>query len=227
MIYAAKASARQSTPTVTSLTDAMAPRAIIAPMRIGVALFHGAEELDWAGPWEVFSMWSLRWPADGVTVTSVAESADSPITCAKGMRVLANESWDRIGALDLLVYPGGEGTTPQLQPGSPAQERLRSLAQSGTIMASVCTGSLVFAAAGLLAGRPATTHWRHLDRLRALEPSAQVRGEDRFVDAGQVVTSAGVSAGIDMALYLISRLNSQDRAREVRRAIQYDPRPPV
>jgi transcriptional regulator GlxA family with amidase domain len=91
----------------------------------------------------------------------------------------------------------------------------------------VCTGSLVYAAAGLLAGRPATTHWASLDLLQELEPTLELRPDERFVDDGDLITSSGVSAGIDMALHLVSRLVSVERAREVRRYIQYDPQPPV
>ena len=94
-------------------------------------------------------------------------------------------------------------------------------------MTSVCTGSLVFAAAGLLTGRPATTHWASLDRLKELDPTIGVRSDERFVDDGDTVTAAGISAGIDMALHLVARLASPERARQVRRGIQYDPQPPV
>jgi transcriptional regulator GlxA family with amidase domain len=94
-------------------------------------------------------------------------------------------------------------------------------------VASVCTGSLVLAAAGLLDGKPATTHWQSLELLPTLGTDIEVRPEDRFVDNGQVITAAGVSAGIDMALHLVARLHSPERAREVRRYIQYDPEPPV
>ena len=94
-------------------------------------------------------------------------------------------------------------------------------------MTSVCTGSLVFAAAGLLAHRPATTHWGSLETLAQLDPTIEVRTDERFVDDGDVVTSAGISAGIDMALHLVSRLAGVDRAREVRKGIQYDPAPPI
>lgn len=94
-------------------------------------------------------------------------------------------------------------------------------------MTSVCTGALVFAAAGLLRGRPATTHWRWLSRLAELDPTILLRPDDRFVDDGPVITSAGVSAGIDMALHLVARLHSSDRARDIRRTIQYDPSPPI
>lgn len=99
------------------------------------------------------------------------------------------------------------------------------LAEQGTLLASVCTGSLVLAAAGLLNGRPATTHWASLARLGELDPSIDVRRDERYVDDGDVITAAGVSAGIDMALHLVHRLHSNERAQQVRRAIQYDPRP--
>jgi transcriptional regulator GlxA family with amidase domain len=95
------------------------------------------------------------------------------------------------------------------------------------LMTSVCTGSLVYAAAGLLTGRPATTYWASMDTLTELDPSIEVRPGDRFVDDGDIVTSAGVSAGIDMALHLVARLASPDRAREVRSGIEYDPQPPI
>jgi transcriptional regulator GlxA family with amidase domain len=94
-------------------------------------------------------------------------------------------------------------------------------------MTSVCTGALVFADAGLLDGRPATTHWGSLELLATLGERIDVRPDERFVDDGDIVTAAGVSAGIDMALHLVARLHSRERAAEVRRAIQYDPQPPV
>jgi len=94
-------------------------------------------------------------------------------------------------------------------------------------MTAVCTGALVYAAAGLLAGRPATTHWSAFDELSAIDPSVLADTEARFVDDGDVITSAGVSAGIDMALHLVARLESVAMARAVRREIQYDPAPPV
>jgi transcriptional regulator GlxA family with amidase domain len=94
-------------------------------------------------------------------------------------------------------------------------------------MTSVCTGSLVFSDAGLLDGRPATTHWQWLQMLTALGKDVEARATDRFVDTGDVISAAGVSAGIDMALHLVARLSSEQTARDVRRMIQYDPAPPV
>jgi transcriptional regulator GlxA family with amidase domain len=194
-------------------------------LRIGIAVFEAAEELDFVGPWEVLSMWAKGWPDDGIEVFTVADTLE-PIKCAKGLRVLADRTWAEAGKIDVLVYPGGRGVRPQL--GQPeVRGRLRDLARGGTLMTSVCTGSLAFADAGLLDGRAATTHWSAIDDLRRLGREIETRPDDRFVDNGEVVTAAGVSAGIDMALYLVGRLHSPERAREVRRQIQYDPEPPV
>jgi transcriptional regulator GlxA family with amidase domain len=194
-------------------------------LNIAVAVFEGAEELDWAGPWEVLSAWSSGWPDDGVEVFTVADTTD-PVRCAKGLRVLTDHSWESAPPIDVLVFPGGRGTRVQLGDES-VRARMRELAGRGTLMTSVCTGSLVYADAGLLDGKPATTHWGSLDALGKLGEGVEVRPDDRFVDAGQVITAAGVSAGIDMALHLVARLHSPERAREVRRYIQYDPEPPV
>jgi transcriptional regulator GlxA family with amidase domain len=194
-------------------------------VRIGIALFKHAEELDFAGPWEVLAAWATQWPEDGVEVFSVADTLE-PVRCAKGLRVLPDHTWETAGRIDVLVYPGGMGTRPQLGDEN-VRARLRGLAANGTLMTSVCTGSLVYADAGLLDSRPATTYWGQLDLLASLGRDVEVRGDDRFVDDGDVVTAAGVSAGIDMALHLVARLHSEERAREVRRYIQYDPEPPV
>ena len=193
--------------------------------RIAVALFDGAEELDFAGPWEVLAAWATQWPDDGVEVFTVASTSD-PVACAKGLRVLADHTWEDAPGFDVLVYPGGIGSRRELAD-PVALERLRGLREDGTLMTSVCTGALVYAAAGLLRDRPATTWWGALDTLVELDPTIEARPDDRFVDSGEVVTAAGVSAGIDMALHLVARLAGDERAREVRRYIQYDPAPPV
>ena len=193
-------------------------------MNIGIALFDGAEELDWAGPWEVLAAWAQQFPDDGVHVFTLARE-NREITCAKGLRVLPHETWETAPAMDVLVYPGGRGTRAELADDA-VLDWMRGIA-SQAVVASVCTGSLVLAAAGLLDGRPATTHWGSLETLPTLGKEIEVRPDDRFVDTGQIITAAGVSAGIDMALHLVARLHSPERAREVRRYIQYDPEPPV
>jgi transcriptional regulator GlxA family with amidase domain len=205
-----------------SVTSSQGPE---PPRTIGVVLFDGFEELDAVGPWEVLAYWTQEHPDDGWTVTTLSRDG-RPVTAAKGLVVVPEHSYADVGPLDVLVYPGGRGTRAQL--GDPEQLGwVRAQRDTVGLLTSVCTGSLVYAGAGLLSGRPATTHWRHLGRLAELDPSVTVRPDDRFVDDGDLITSAGVSAGIDLALYLIVRLAGPERARAVRRGIQYDPAPPV
>jgi transcriptional regulator GlxA family with amidase domain len=192
-------------------------------MRIAVAVFEGAEELDFVGPWEVLAAWRYLYP-DDVEVFLVGETTN-PVTCAKGMRVLPDRTWADAGEIDVLVYPGGRGTRAQVG-NEVNRARLRALSAAGTLMTSVCTGSLVYADAGLLDGRPAATWHGAFEELLPLGKDIEARRDDRFVDDGEVITAAGVSAGIDMALHLVGRLASPDKAREVRRYIQYDPAPP-
>lgn len=194
-----------------------------APRTIGILLFDGVEELDAVGPWEVLAMWTASFPDDGWRVTTLSRDG-GPVRGAKGLALGAHGRAD--GApLDVLVHPGGAGTRPQLDD----EDHLawvRAVAERAELMTSVCTGSLVYAAAGLLRDRPATTHWASLDTLAELDGTIDVRPHDRWVDDSDVVTAAGVSAGIDMALHLVARLSSPARSAEVRHYIQYDPAPP-
>jgi transcriptional regulator GlxA family with amidase domain len=192
---------------------------------IGILLFPDVEELDAIGPWEVFSFWTHRFPDDGYSVACLSQSGGL-VKCAKGLAVESHYSYADTPPLDVLLYPGGQGTRPQLHDESQL-DWVRKQRRDVPLMTSVCTGSLVYAAAGLLAHRPATTHWASLDVLAELDPTIDVRADERFVDDGDIVTSAGISAGIDMALHLVGRLAGIERARQVRRGIQYDPAPPV
>ena len=157
--------------------------------RIAVALFDGAEELDFAGPWEVLAAWATQWPDDGVEAFTVASTTE-PITCAKGLRVLADHTWETAPAIDVLVYPGGVGTRRELAD-QKALVRLRELRDGGTLMTSVCTGAIVYAAAGLLRDRPATTYWGSLERLAELDPTIEVRGDWRSEDSRWVSEGHG------------------------------------
>jgi transcriptional regulator GlxA family with amidase domain len=194
--------------------------------RVGIALFDGAEELDWAGPWEVLSYWARYKPEDDIEVFTVARDNSRPIKCAKGLRVLADHSWDSAPEIDVLVFPGGSGTSDLL---GDEQMRawLRSVHQRARLTTSVCTGAFVLADAGLLKDRAATTHWDDFEQLLRIDGSIKAKREERFVDEGDIITAAGISAGIDMALYLIVQLHSEDRAREIKRRLQYEPDPPV
>lgn len=193
--------------------------------RIALICFDDMEELDLVGPWEVLRMWQLTYLEDDVDVFTASTDGET-VTCAKGMRITTDVSADDMGSVDVIVYPGGRGTRRQIGDAK-VKSMLSEYAASGTLMTSVCTGSLVFAAAGLLKHRPATTHWGSLDLLTRMDDTIEVRPEDRFVDDGEVITASGVSAGIDMALHLVARLHSEERARQVKRYIQYEPAPPV
>lgn len=193
--------------------------------RIGVLFFSDVEELDAVGPWEVLSYWTWNFPEDGYGVVSLSPDGEA-VSCAKGLRVLPDVGVGAAPSLEVLVHPGGLGARARVDD----EEHLawlRSVRAEVPVLVSVCTGSLVYAAAGLLSGREATTHWAALERLAELDSSVTVRGDERFVDEGDVVTSAGVSAGVDMALHLVARFAGQQRAQQVRRGIQYDPQPPV
>ena len=192
---------------------------------IGILLFDNVEELDAVGPWEVLSYWSRTFVDDGFDVVTFALERKT-IKCAKGLSIVPDLSYAEMPDLEVLIYPGGRGTRDHLVDDDQI-EWTRAQRACVPLMTSVCTGSLVLARAGLLAGRPATTHWASLDFLREFDPSIDVRGDERFVEDGDVITSSGVSAGIDMALHLVARLGGVERAREVRRGIQYDPAPPV
>ena len=193
--------------------------------RIGIVLFPQVEELDAVGPWEVLASWTRFFPDDGWSVTTLSKSGGL-IECAKGLTIKAEHSYLDAPPLEVLVYPGGQGTRKQLTDHDQL-DWVKGQRQQVELMASVCTGSLILAAAGLLKNRPATTHWASLELLAQLDPTIDVRPNDRFVDDGDVITSSGVSAGIDMALHLVRRLASADRARDVRKFIQYNPEPPV
>jgi transcriptional regulator GlxA family with amidase domain len=193
--------------------------------QIGILVFDGVEELDVVGPWEVLSHWTQEHRGDGWDAFCLSVDG-APVVGAKSLMLGAHHSFDDTPPLDLLIHPGGPGTRPMLH--DPAHLAwVRDLRESTPLMASVCTGSLVYAAAGLLTGRRATTHWASLNLLSELDPTVITDVEARFVDDGDLITSAGVSAGIDMALHLVARLTDVERAREVRRYLQYDPMPPV
>ncbi len=195
-----------------------------AARQIGVLLFDDVEELDAVGPWEVLAYWTQQHPEDGYEVGLISPDG-RPVTAAKGLVLGAHHSIADAPSLDVLIHPGGSGTRRLLR--DPAHLTwVRAQRAEARLMTSVCTGALVYAAAGLLHGRPATTHWGALDELRALDASVQIHEHERWVDDGDLITAAGVSAGIDMALHLVARLATPDRSNEVRRAIQYEPSPP-
>jgi transcriptional regulator GlxA family with amidase domain len=190
--------------------------------RIGIVLFDDAEELDFVGPWEVFGMAGRT--GQDVEVVSVAQE-ERPVRCAKGMRVVPDLRLDAAGDFDLVLVPGGQGTRREVD--NPVLiEWLRKTAPRCAWVTSVCTGALLLCEAGLARGRRVTTHWGYVADLRKRYPDVEVREQVRYVRDGHLVTAAGVSAGIDMALWLCGQIWGVEAARRTQRAMEYDPAPP-
>jgi transcriptional regulator GlxA family with amidase domain len=190
--------------------------------RIGIVLFDEAEELDFVGPWEVFTMAART--GQEVEVVSVAQE-ERPVRCAKGMRVLPDLRLDAAGDFDIVLVPGGQGTRREVS--NPVLiEWLRKTSARCSWVTSVCTGALLLCEAGLARGRKVTTHWAFVADLRERYPDVEVREQVRYVRDGNLVTAAGVSAGIDMALWLCGQLWGVEVARKTQRAMEYDPAPP-
>jgi len=194
--------------------------------RVGILIFDDVEVLDFAGPFEVFSRTRLEPGADSrrseasapFEVFTVAKTRDE-VTATGGLRVRPHFGFADAPAIDLLVVPGGYGTRALL--GDPTTlQFIRDVARRARRVTSVCTGSLLLAKAGLLAGRTATTHWAALDLLESLGPGFRVDRERRVVDDG-VITSAGVASGIDMAFYVVETLFGRAVADETARYIEY------
>jgi transcriptional regulator GlxA family with amidase domain len=192
------------------------------PTTIGIVLFQDAEELDWAGPFEVFGMATLN--IENARVVTIAESLEA-VRCFNGLRVLPDYDFSSAPELAVVVVPGGQGTRKEID--NPAiTDWLAKTAPHCQWVTSVCTGSLLLHRAGLTDGKRVTTHWGFIDQLREDAPKATVLAGVRYVRDGNLVTAAGVSAGIDMALWLVGQLWGVDHARNTQRLLEYDPAPP-
>jgi transcriptional regulator GlxA family with amidase domain len=223
---------------------------------VGILLFDGVEELDFVGPWEVFGASNAiivekaaetataaaeeaadntrrtgALPQEGevrqqtrYVALTVAASCDAPVVCAKGLRVLPDHDFTSHPPLDILVVPGGQGTRRLVHDAS-AISWIARVARGAQWVVSVCTGALLLHKAGPARGKRVATHWAFEDTLQALGDVSVVR-DKRFVVDGNIVTSQGVSAGIDMSLWLVGQLYSPEHARAVQRKIQYEPQPP-
>jgi transcriptional regulator GlxA family with amidase domain len=192
-------------------------------IKIGVVVFDDAEELDFAGPWEVFTMASNIQPK-AHEVMLVAES-DRPVRCAKGMRVLPDVTFENCPKLDVVLIPGGQGTRREVE-NKPMLDWIARVSKDCQWVTSVCTGAMLLTAAGPAKGKRVTTHWAFVETLRGRKEASEVLDNMRYVRDGNVVTAAGVSAGIDMALWLTGQMHSPEFARNVQRAMEYDPAPP-
>jgi len=192
--------------------------------RVGIVLFENIEVLDFCGPFEVFSVTRLdeerrREVPSPFEVLLVAEKND-PVVTTGGMKVIPDHTFESCPKIDILVVPGGWGTRKELK--NPTMLNwLRIRASEVETLTSVCTGSMLLGFAGLLDGHHATTHWRSLDWMRESFPSVTVAYDKHVVEDGRIITSAGISAGIDMALKVVERYCGEDIARATARHMEY------
>ncbi len=193
---------------------------------VGILIFDDVEVLDFCGPLEVFAtvrplgQHLLDVSARQFDVITIAES-EAMIKCRAGLMVQPHYTIDNHPPLDILVVPGGIGVRRELQ-NAKLLDWIAAQNQTSSLTMSVCTGSFLLAARGLLDGQVATTHQDGIKQFREAHPSVTVREKARYVDSGHIVTSAGVSAGIDMALYVVCRLLGEEVAAQAAHVMEYE-----
>ncbi|MBB1489564.1 DJ-1/PfpI family protein [Oceanospirillum sediminis] len=187
----------------------------------GIYIYPEVASLDFVGPYEVFDL--SAWLLKSGRVVTIAETVDS-IICSNGMEVKPQFTFDTAPDLDMLLVPGANSLEAALN-SDKAIDWIRQQADKVQYMTAVCTGSLILQKAGLLAGKKATTHWM-LTKALAEDDSITVMPDMRYVRDGNIITSQGVSAGIDMSLWLTGEIHNPAHAREVRKVLHYDPAPP-
>jgi transcriptional regulator GlxA family with amidase domain len=188
---------------------------------VGIVLYPDFEELDAVGPYEVLGM--LAKIDHDWRVFTIAEKA-GPVRAFSGLNLVAEYGFDDAPPLDIILVPGGLGSRKEMD--NPAMlEYVRKAGEAAEWVTSVCTGAMILHRAGFLSGRPATTHWGAIHELKALG-DVDVKEGVRYVHDGNVITSAGVSAGIDMALYLVSLVKDANTAKSVQKMMEYYPEPP-
>jgi len=187
-------------------------------MNFGILVFPDVEELDFVGPWEIAGMWKKF--ANGPENRYIVAETPEPVICANGLSVNPNVSFEECPQLDFLLIPGGMGTRREVDNPVLIQFIIEQAKQCKALL-SVCTGTFLLYKAGLLSGKKATTHWNSLDRLKALGDVSVV--EERFVHDGNIWTSAGVSAGIDLMLAFIAEAAEEEAAGKVQLAAEYFP----
>jgi transcriptional regulator GlxA family with amidase domain len=198
----------------------------VQKLHVGIVIFEDVEVLDFAGPFEIFSRTRLEPGLDSRRSDETAPfevftvgPERTPVRATGGLQVVPNHAFEDAPSIDVLVVPGGFGTRRLLEDDD-VLAWIRARASAAQLTTSVCTGALLLARAGLLEGRRATTHWGALDLLGSIDGSIDVRREDRVVRDG-IVTSAGVAAGIDMALSVVEQLYGKAVADETAHYVEY------
>lgn len=189
---------------------------------VGILLFNDVEVLDFAGPFEVFSIVTLPKSNDKPFIVKTISENGELVTARNGLKVKPDFSFANHPSLDIVIIPGGYGAE-QIEINNPSViEWIKNQQSRVEFMTSICTGALLLAKAGILDGRKATTHWMDIDRLEQEFPKVSVQRDVKFVDEGSLITSGGISAGINMSFHLISRLLGKDVAIETAKRMEYE-----
>lgn len=186
---------------------------------LGILLFPDVEVLDFCGPYEVFSIANRFGAATLFYVFTVAENSGLVMT-HNGLSVNPHYRLTDCPRPDIILIPGGRGTRTEMN-NAPLVQWIRHIATNAELVLSVCTGSLLLAKAGLLDGLETTTHHGALELLRDTAPTATVRSDRRYIDNGRIICSAGISAGIDMSLYVVAKLHGDDVATKTAKQMEY------
>ncbi len=189
----------------------------------GLYIYEQVAEQDFVGPQQVFA--ASRHIAGGNDTIVTIAARPEPLRGASGLRMIPDHTFADAPPLDVLVLPGTADVAGHALSDPGLLDWVRAQAATARWVTAVCTGTLILHAAGLLRGRKATTHWAYAEEL-GRDPQLTLLPDMRYVRDGNIVTSQGVSAGIDMALWLVGQIHDPDHARAVRRLIQYDPAPP-
>lgn len=190
------------------------------PQTVGVLIFDEVEVLDFCGPFEVFSTATAEGEERLLFNALIIAEEARLIRCRGGLLVQPHHTFIDHPPLDILVVPGGFGTRRERE--NPVVLNWIATQSRSALTTSVCTGAFLLAANGLLDGKRATTHWASIEWMRRMHPEVQTLDDQRVIDEGNVITSAGVSAGIDMALHVVERLHGRAVAEATARGMEYD-----
>lgn len=188
-----------------------------------VLIFDGVAEMDFAAPWEVFNVSKMLGnESDRIFTVSLT---DGPVTCLGGLRVIPDYTAATAPQADILIVPGTADPSAQCR-NQPLLDWIAAASETSRWTVGICTGTAILAAAGVAEGKRVTTHWQAIDAVKVQHPNVTVLEKVRYVRDGKLLTSAGVSAGLDMALWLLGQLHDPQHAREIQHILEYYPAPP-
>ncbi|MGQ4669055.1 DJ-1/PfpI family protein [Metabacillus halosaccharovorans] len=189
---------------------------------VGILLFNEVEVLDFAGPFEVFSIATLLESNEKPFIVKTISENGELVTARNGLKVKPDYSFANHPSFDIVIIPGGFGAEQIEINNSSVIEWIKNQQSRVEFMTSICTGALLLAKAGILDGKKATTHWMDIDRLEQEFPNISVQRGVKFVDEDSIITSGGISAGINMSFHLISRLHGKDVAIKTAKRMEYE-----